>query len=142
MKEEIILKAVKNFNRTKRIKDLKEFRQLAGTFIYTFTDLTLAETTQFLNLAKNPTTTYRDIEQVASSLNFHNQLIKDLIKEVREALQEDISLEDIKNAFYNGKKKEYNKTLYREEIMKLMKVKDQNEFKDQVRKIETIFSNL
>lgn len=142
MKEEIILKAVKHFNRTKRIKDLKEFRQLAGTFIYTFTDLTLAETTQFLNLAKNTTTTYRDIEQVASSLNFHNQLIKDLIKEVREALQEDISLEDIKNAFYNGKKKEYNKTLYREEIMKLMKVKDQNEFKDQVRKIETIFSNL
>lgn len=142
MKEEIILKAVKHFNRGKRIRDIKQFRQLSGALIYTFTDLTLAETTQFLKLAKNATTTYRDIEQVVNSLKFENQLMTDLLKEVAEALKENISARDIENAFYNGKKKEYNKTLYREEIMKLMKVKDEKQFKDQVRKIETIFSNL
>lgn len=127
-----------------KIKSFKELRSVVSAYLYTYSELNLTEIAELLKV-KAASTAQRDIKKIAGLIKTKQRLeVFDDIDSLmnKSVLGVDFDSRDIVKAFELGKKKQFTRAIFRDEVMSLMYSKNIEALQMQFKKIERVFVNL
>jgi len=115
-----------------------------SAYLYTYSELNLTEIAELLKV-KAASTVQRDIKKIADLIKTKQRLevfndIDSLMN--KSVLGVDFDSRDIVKAFELGKKKQFTRAIFRDEVMSLMYSKNIEALQMQFKKIERVFVNL